>query len=167
LAGATSGGHRDPVVRSAKGGVGAGCISRDRKSGKRQIVIELGTANFHYIAAITKAQIDGLIGAGVLHMDLFEETLAEVEGKDGERYVVRRDSARAKELAASRPDKLATLRTAELAADKCSSEHPRAAAKTQVSRLNQRAKMLHIDKFVRGVAQRTLRGLDHGPGRVD
>jgi hypothetical protein len=74
--------------------------------------IELGAANFHYIAAITKAQIDDLIGAGVLHMDLFEETLAEVEGKDGERYVVRRNPARAKELAASRPDKLATLRTA-------------------------------------------------------
>ena len=35
---------------------------------------ELGAANFHYITAITKAQIDGLIRAGVLHMDLFEET---------------------------------------------------------------------------------------------
>jgi hypothetical protein len=83
-------------------------------------------------------------------MDLFEETLAEVEGKDGERYLVRRNPARAKELAASRPDKLATLRTAGQATDKYSSEHPRAAAKTQVSRLNQRAKTLHIDKFVRG-----------------
>src|SRR5271163_2298232 len=114
---------------------------------------ELGAANFHYITAITKAQIDGLIGAGVLQMDLFEETLAEVEGKDGERYVVRRNPARAKELAASRQDKLATLRTAGQAADKYLSEHPRAAAKTQVSRLNQRAKTLHIDKFVRGVAQ--------------
>jgi len=30
------------------------------------------------------------------------------------------------------------------------SEHPRAAAKTQVSRRNQRAKALRIDKFVRG-----------------
>ena len=114
---------------------------------------ELGAANFHYITAITKAQIDGLIGAGVLQMDLFEETLAEVEGKDGERYVVRRNPARAKELAASRQDKLATLRTAGQAADKYLSKHPRAAAKTQVSRLNQRAKTLHIDKFVRGVAQ--------------
>ena len=114
---------------------------------------ELGAANFHYITAITKAQIDGLIGAGVLQMDLFEKTLAEVEGKDGERYVVRRNPARAKELAASRQDKLATLRTAGQAADKYLSEHPRAAAKTQVSRLNQRAKTLHIDKFVRGVAQ--------------
>jgi len=62
---------------------------------------ELGAANFHYLTAITKAQIDGLIGAGVLHRHRFEETLAEVEGKDGERYVVRPDLARAKELAAS------------------------------------------------------------------
>ena len=52
---------------------------------------ELGDADFHYITAITKAQIDGLIAAGVLQMDLFEETLAEVEGKDGERYVLRRN----------------------------------------------------------------------------
>ena len=73
---------------------------------------ELGAAEFHYITAITKAQIDGLIEAGVLQMDLFEETLAEVEGKDGERYVLRRNPARAEELAASRQDKLTTLRTA-------------------------------------------------------
>ena len=36
-------------------------------------------------------------------MDLFEDTLAEVEGLDGERYVVRRNPARAEELAASEP----------------------------------------------------------------
>ena len=67
---------------------------------------ELGAADFHYITAITKAQIDALIAAGVLQMDLFEETLAEVEGEDGERYVLRRNPARAAELAASRQDKL-------------------------------------------------------------
>ena len=48
------------------------------------------------------ADRNGLIAAGVLQMDLFEETLAEVEGKDGERYVLRRNPARAEELAASR-----------------------------------------------------------------
>jgi hypothetical protein len=114
---------------------------------------ELGAADFHYITAITKAQIDGLIAAGVLQMDLFEETLAEVEGEDGERYVLRRNPARAKELMASRQDKLTTLRTAGAAADKYLQEHPRAAAKTQVSRLEQRAKTLHIDKFVRVTAE--------------
>jgi transposase len=114
---------------------------------------ELGAADFHYITAITKAQIDGLIAAGVLQMDLFEETLAEVEGQDGERYVLRRNRARAKQLTASRQDKLTALRIAAAAADKYLREHPRAAAKTQVSRLNTRAETLRIDKFVRAAAE--------------
>jgi len=114
---------------------------------------ELGAAEFHYVTAITKAQINGLIAAGVLQMDLFEETLAEVEGNDGERYVLRRNPARAEELAGSRQDKLTTLRTAGRAADKYLREHPRAAAKTQLSRLRARAKTLHVDKFVQIAAE--------------
>jgi Transposase DDE domain len=105
-------------------------------------------AGFHYITAITKAQIDALIAAGVLQMDLFEETLAEVEGLDGERYVLRRNPARADELAASRRDKLETLRTAAEAANAYLNEHPRAAAKTQIARLKAKSKTLHLDKFV-------------------
>src|SRR5579863_4155950 len=164
--------------------------NRDRKSGKRQIVIgllcdadgrplsielfagntsdvktfssqlskapqraELGAADFHYITAITKAQIDGLIAAGVRQMDLFEQTLAEVEGKDGERYVLRRNPTRAEELAASRQDKLTTLRTAGETANKYLREHPRAAVKTQLSKLKVRAKTLHIDRFVQVAAE--------------
>jgi transposase len=114
---------------------------------------ELGAADFHYITAITRTQIDGLIAAGVLQMDLFEETLAEVDGHAGERYVLRRNPARAKELAASRQDKLTTLRTAGEAADKYLSEHPRAAVKTQVSKLEQRAKTLRVDGFVQIAAE--------------
>jgi DDE family transposase len=109
---------------------------------------EIGAAGFHYITAITKAQIDALIAAGVLQMDLFEETLAEVEGLDGERYVLRRNPARAKELAASRADKLKTLRAAAEAANAYLNEHPRAAAKTQLARLRAKSKTLRLDKFV-------------------
>jgi Transposase DDE domain len=109
---------------------------------------EIGAVGFHYITAITKAQIDALIAAGVLQMDLFEETLAEVEGLDGERYVLRRNPARAEELAASRADKLKTLRAAAEAADAYLNEHPKAAAKTQLARLKDRAHTLGLDKFV-------------------
>jgi transposase len=117
---------------------------------------ELGAADFHYITAITKAQIDALIGAGVLQMDLFEETLAEVEGDEGERYVLRRNPTRAAELAASRQDKLDRLQTAAEAANTYLNEHPRAAAKTQLARLKARTKTLNIDKFV-GVAEQERR----------
>jgi transposase len=109
---------------------------------------ELGAADFHYITAITKAQIDALIATGVLQMDLFEETLAEVESENGERYVLRRNPARAAELAASRRDKLRTLQSAAETANTYLSEHPRAAAKTQLARLKARAKTLNLDKFV-------------------
>ena len=114
---------------------------------------EIGAAGFHYITAITKAQIDALIAAGVLQMDLFEETLAEVEGRDGERYVLRRNPARAEELAASRADKLKTLRAAAEAADAYLNEHPKAAAKTQLARLKDRAHTLGLDKFVQFAEQ--------------
>ena len=109
---------------------------------------EIGAAGFPYITAITKAQIDALIAAGVLQMDLFEETLAEVEGLDGERYVLRRNPARAEELAAARADKLKTLRAAAEAADAYLNEHSKAAAKTQLARLKDRAHTLGLDKFV-------------------
>jgi hypothetical protein len=102
---------------AARFGAERGTFVGDRGMIKAPQRAELGAANFHCITAITKAQIGGLIGEGVLQMDLFEETLAEVEGKDGERCVVRRNPARAKELAASRPDKLSMLRTAGQVAD--------------------------------------------------
>ena len=109
---------------------------------------EITAAGFHYITAITKAQIDGLIAAGVLQMDLFEDTLAEVEGLDGGRYVVRRNPARAEVLAASRADKLTTLQTAAETANAYLNEHPRAAAKTQLARLKAKSETLGLDKVV-------------------
>jgi transposase len=109
---------------------------------------EVGAAGFHYITAITKAQIDTLIAAGVLQMELFEETLAEVEGPDGERYVLRRNPGRAHELAASRADKLEALRAAAERASAYLNEHPRAAAQTQLARLKTKSEALHLDKFV-------------------
>ena len=109
---------------------------------------DIAAAGFHYITAITKAQIDTLIAAGVLQMDLFEDTLAEVEGADGERYVLRRNPARAQELAASRADKLEALRTAAETSNTYLNEHPKAAAKTQLTKLKARSETLGLDKVV-------------------
>ena len=67
--------------------------------------------------------------------------------------MLRRNPVRAEELAASRQDKLTTLRTAGETANKYLREHPRAAAKTQLSKLKARAKTLHIDRFVQVAAE--------------
>ena len=109
---------------------------------------DIAAAGFHYITAITKAQIDGLIAAGVLQMDLFEDMLAEVEGPGGERYVLRRNPARAEELAASRADKIAALRAAAETANAYLKEHPKAAPKTQIARLKAKSETLGLAKLV-------------------
>jgi hypothetical protein len=38
-----------------------------------------------WISTITKSRLDELVAAGVLQMDMFEQGIAESEGKDGER----------------------------------------------------------------------------------
>ncbi|CAK0770904.1 hypothetical protein CCP2SC5_510019 [Azospirillaceae bacterium] len=76
---------------------------------KASQIEELGVAGFHYITATTKSQIDTLIKTDVIQMDLFDNTLAEVEGSDQKRYILRRNPVRAEEIASSRKEKLATL----------------------------------------------------------
>jgi len=128
---------------------------------------ELGAADFHYITAITKAQIDGLIAAGVLQMDLFEQTLAEVEGKDGERYVLRRNPTRAEELAASRQDKLTTLRTGRRDGEQISARAPEGGgenAALQAESPGEDAAHRQVRSGRRGA---TLRGPHSGSGGVD
>ena len=76
---------------------------------KGQQVEDLATQGFHYITAITKPQIDKLLRTGVLHMDLFDQEVAEVLADEGIRYVLRRNPVRAQEMRDTRQAKLATL----------------------------------------------------------
>jgi hypothetical protein len=52
------------------------------------------------------------LAQGILHMGLFDGPLAEVAMPDGQRYILRRNPARADEIAASRDSKYAALSTA-------------------------------------------------------
>ena len=63
---------------------------------------------FHYITAITKAQIRKLLKDGIFQMELFDEDLGEIES-EGIRYIFRRNPQRVSEIAASRTDKLKNL----------------------------------------------------------
>jgi len=109
---------------------------------------DLGREGFHYITAITKAQIGTLLKNDVIQMDLFDQELAEVRGAAGERYVLRRNPERAAQMEASRQDKFATLageaerRNAYLAA------HPRARVATALRVLRRRAERLRIADWV-------------------
>jgi hypothetical protein len=92
------------------------------KSGQ---VEDLAQAGFHYITAITKPQIEGLLKAGVLQMELFSAVLCEVE-QEGVRYVLRRNPLRAEQIAASRADKRARVERLCEERNRYLAEHPRA-----------------------------------------
>jgi transposase len=89
----------------------------DRGMIKSAQIEDLESVDFHYITAITKAQIRSLIKKDVFQIELFDRQLCEIQDGDV-RYVLRRNPLRAKELAAVQ--RLADEQNRYLA------EHPRA-----------------------------------------
>ena len=110
----------------------------------------LNGVGFHYITAITKPQIRGLLRRGVLQLGLFEDTLGEVCGETG-RYVLRRNPARAEETAASRADKLATIQELLERRNQYLAGHPRAKIETADKTVTQAAARLRIAAWVQVV----------------
>lgn len=133
---------------AARFGGGAVTFVGDRGMIKSAQIEELGREGFHYITAITKAQIETLLQSGTIQMDLFEQELAEVCGHAGERYVVRRNPARAAQMEASRQDKLATLAREAERRNAYLAEHPRARVATALKHIHHRADGLRIAGWV-------------------
>jgi len=81
----------------------------------------------HYITAITKPQIESLLKAGTLQMELFDAPVAEVlVREEAVRYVLRRNPVQAERVAARRKDQLATWQDQVQKAQTYLAEHPRA-----------------------------------------
>jgi len=116
----------------------------DRGMIKSPQIKALHEQGFHFITAITKPQIDALLTQGVLQMSLFDAPLAEVTTTEGQRYVLRRNPERAKEIAASRESKYGALNTATVGANEYLATHPRANPSTQLKNLHSRAAKLRI-----------------------
>lgn len=84
---------------------GFGCshvtVVGDRGMIKSAQVEDLQRAGFHYITAITKPEIEGLVNKKVIQLDMFDDKL--IEAYDGEiRYVLRRNPMRAVEISEGR-----------------------------------------------------------------
>ena len=116
----------------------------DRGMIKGPQIKALHDEGFHFITAITKPQIDALLTQGVLQMSLFDAPLAEVTTTDGQRYVLRRNPERTKEIASSRESKYGALNTATVGANEYLATHPRANPSTQLKNLHSRAAKLRI-----------------------
>lgn len=126
----------------------------DRGMIKSGQIETLSQAGFHYITAITKAQITKLIKDGVLQLEsspsakeLFDETVCEVQN-DGVRYVLRRNPRRVEEIAATRQGK---RRSVEALVEKQTAylrDHPRAKMATAEKKVCQKIARLRIDSWL-------------------
>jgi transposase len=108
----------------------------DRGMIKSDQIKDLGEKNFHFITAITKPQIEKLLNEKILHMELFDEPLAEVTSStDGYRYILRRNPDRASQIQATRNSKLASLNKKIKQANEYLASHPRAKVSVALARL--------------------------------
>ena len=121
----------------------------DRGMIKGPQIKALQQEGFHFITAITKPQIEALLTQGVLQMGLFDAPLAEVVMPDGQRYILRRNPARADEIAASRDSKYGALSAAVAAANQFLAAHSRAKPSTQLKKLQSRAGKLRISGWTK------------------
>jgi hypothetical protein len=146
-------------IRKAVDRFGGGAVTfvGDRGMIKSPQIKDLAREGFHYITAITKAQIQTLLRHGTLQMELFDLDLAEVFEVGGVRYVLRRNPVRAQEIAALREDKLAALRKSLEARNAYLAEHPRAHVETALNHLRARAESLNIAGWAKVLADEATR----------
>lgn len=119
----------------------------DRGMIKTTAIEELTQAGFHYITAITKPQIETLVHEGLIQMELFDENLCEVE-REGVRYVLRRNSRRAEEIAATREDKRRSIEAVVRKQNRYLREHPQARAETARRNLQEKIERLRVDSWL-------------------
>ena len=119
----------------------------DRGMIKSGQIENLAQAGFHYITAITKPQIDTLMAAGVIQMELFADQVCEVE-QEGVRYVLRRNPLRAQQLAASRSSKQTRVEELQKNGNDYLAQHPRAKLSTAEAKLRKKIARLKVDKWL-------------------
>ena len=107
----------------------------------------LSTAGFSYITAITKPQIEKLINEGVFQLELFSESLCEIES-DGVRYVLRKNPQRTKEMKKTREDKFNYLSKLVVKSNKYLSEHKKAKLDTQIKEISGKINKLKLGNWV-------------------
>lgn len=76
---------------------------------KSKQILDLKDMGFHYITAITKPQIESLLCVGIFQMSLFDEEVSEVKTDEGERYILRKNPHRAKEIEKTRESKYKSI----------------------------------------------------------
>jgi len=124
----------------------------DRGMLKQPEIGLLNRQHFHYITAITKPQIRKLLREGVFQISLFEEKLCEVTC-DQIRYILRRNPARVKEIAANREDKLSAVQELLQKQKSYLAQHPRAKVEIAARKVAEKITRLEITDWLQVTSQ--------------
>src|SRR5699024_11433926 len=106
---------------------------------------KISSVNWHYITAITKAQIEKLIRKDVFQLELFTDELVEVED-EGIRYVLHRNPIRAEEIQMNRSSKLDHIESLCKDRNQYLQQHPRARIATAQKVLQAKINKLKLDQ---------------------
>jgi transposase len=119
----------------------------DRGMIKSAQIRELSEEKYHYITALTKPEIGTLLKKDVVQLDLFDETVCEVDF-EGIRYIYRRNPVRVMEIKEVRKSKLKKIQDLCTQKTKYLMEHPRAKVNVAKGIVEKKAKKLKIDTWV-------------------
>ncbi len=119
----------------------------DRGMIKSTQIEELTDADFDYITAIGKSQIEKFLKTGVFQLDLFENQVCELE-HNSVRYVLRRNPQRAKEMAATRAGKAATIQTLVQDRNQYLKEHKRAWESAALKKVQKKIDRLKVGNWL-------------------
>ena len=120
----------------------------DRGMIKSPQISDLAEEGFHYITAITNAQVKTLLKDGVIQMGLFDHDLAEVKTDAGVRYILRRNPIREKEVRNSREDRFQALARLCEKQEEYLQAHSRASVEVALRKVNERAKSFKLAGWV-------------------
>lgn len=117
----------------------------DRGMIKSAAIDEMIELKWHYITAITKPQIELLIKQNIIQLALFDEKLIEVK-QDDIRYILRRNPARAAEIAKTRTQKIEKIKTFVQSKNNYLKTHKRASVQVALTTIKAKVHRLKISE---------------------
>ncbi len=119
----------------------------DRGMIKTLQINDLKEAEFNYITAITKPQIQKMIDQNILQYELFSKELCEVR-QDGIRYVLKRNPVRVEEIRQNRVSKIISIQKQIKKQNEYLNDHPKAKIETAVKKLNTLVVKLKCSSYI-------------------
>ena len=136
-------------IKTIKDGFGCKNVTfvGDRGMIKSAQIDDLEEEDFHFITAITKAQIKSLIKKGNIDPELFDNNLCEIE-IENYRYILRMNPIRCEEIRRTRNDKINSLKSFIEKKNTYLKEHQRAKIEVQKRNIKAYMKKLKLDSFI-------------------